>query len=165
MKMQITFTEVSIREAAFLLEFVQEHLPEIGPEPNDSKPKRKRRTAAKMAQAKHEAEQDVAQEAAATASGDPPPPRRRKKRGGETDPTVADGRRKKTRSTTKSPSDDDITDEDVMKVASEGAQHLTPKWVVDKLAEFGAAMVNDLDQEQRREFVDDVQAALEEEMR
>ena len=52
-----------------------------------------------------------------------------------------------------------------MKEASKGAQHLTPKWVVEKLAEFGAAMVNDLDQEQRHEFVDAVQTALEEEMR
>lgn len=47
-----------------------------------------------------------------------------------------------------------LTDADVAKAASAAAAVLTPKVVKDVLKQFGTASVNDLDQNQRREFVD-----------
>ena len=105
---------------------------------------------------------------------DAPAPRRRRRRESETDtgPATAEanlgrGRRRREgaadptketsstsqTSTTSSPSDDAISDTDVAKAASEGAQELTPKVVTAILDEFGVAFVNDLTQEQRREFI------------
>ncbi len=87
--------------------------------------------------------------------------RGRKRREGAADPTPAPhparlGEALQNTSTTKSPSDDDISDADVAKAASEGAQELTPTVVTAILEEFGVSVVNDLSQEQRREFVDQI---------
>ena len=42
-----------------------------------------------------------------------------------------------------------ISDQEVAKAASAGAQQRTPKVVTAMLEEFGVAIVNELDQEQR----------------
>jgi len=51
---------------------------------------------------------------------------------------------------------DELTDADVSKAASEGAKRLTPKVVMEILVKIGVECVNDLDQEQRRKFVDEL---------
>ena len=89
--------------------------------------------------------------------------RGRRRREGVVDPTPTPGKSRggcSPSTTTKSPSDDEISDEDVMRVASEGAQHLTPKVVTEVLEEFGVAHVGEFDQEQRREFIDQIESKI-----
>lgn len=47
-----------------------------------------------------------------------------------------------------------IADRDVSKAASDAAMELTPAVVTNVLGEFGVSTVGDLDQNQRREFID-----------
>lgn len=56
---------------------------------------------------------------------------------------------------------DEITDQDVSKAASAAAQVITPKGVKDVLKEFGVAGVQELDQGQRREFIDNLNGKIE----
>ncbi len=58
------------------------------------------------------------------------------------------------------PPEDEITDRDVSKAASEGAQELTPAIVREVLDQFGVGNVADLDQGQRREFIDMIDAEI-----
>ena len=51
-------------------------------------------------------------------------------------------------------SEEEITDRDVAKAASDGAQQITPAAVRKILDQFAVANVGDLDQGQRREFID-----------
>tara|TARA_R110000787_G_scaffold97868_3_gene201604 strand:- start:4574 stop:5002 length:429 start_codon:yes stop_codon:yes gene_type:complete len=53
----------------------------------------------------------------------------------------------------------DISDADVAKAASQAASRITPKAVTAVLEEFGVGTVNDLDQAQRQEFMDRLDAA------
>ena len=167
MKMSIFFHDLTPEEAAGLIALhdIKGTIEQL--EPKAKPAKRKRRTNAEIAV-------DKAAESEPTPPSDDTGPavaeanvkRGRKKRGGGVDPTLAPSKRQKrgtkpSSSATKSPSDD-ITDIEVSRVASEGAQALLPKYIVQKLEEFGVAIVNELSQEQRREFVDDVQAAIEE---
>jgi hypothetical protein len=78
--------------------------------------------------------------------------RGRRRREGAADPIEEMSTTQETTSTTKSPSDDDISDADVARKASEGAQELTPAVVTILLEEFGVSIINGLDQEQRHEF-------------
>ena len=66
-----------------------------------------------------------------------------------------------TASTAKSPSDKDISDEDVMKAASEAARELTPKHVMDRLEEFGVNNAAELSSTQRQKFVSTLQKNLD----
>ena len=50
--------------------------------------------------------------------------------------------------------DEDLTDADMAKAASEAARVLTPKVVMDILQEFGVGVVNDIPQGERQEFVE-----------
>lgn len=52
-----------------------------------------------------------------------------------------------------------LTDADMSKAASEGARVIGPEAVTAILSEFGVASVNELPQERRQEFVDNVDAA------
>ncbi len=100
------------------------------------------------------------------------PRRRRRRSAPEDSPSTAlpAGRRRRGRSTSDtaptvdagSPSGgkDEITDRDVSKAASEGAAELTPAAVRGILDQFAVANVGELDQEQRREFIDMVEDAI-----
>ena len=57
-------------------------------------------------------------------------------------------------------SDDEITDRDVAKAASDGAQQITPAAVRKILDQFAVANVGDLNQGQRREFIDLIEDAI-----
>ena len=149
------------------------------------KPRRRRRSKAEMAEARNE-EAQAAEEA--DAHPEEEPPRRRRRRAvadeaepasqGEDDPPTSRRRRrrpateednpkpKRHRFTGKQGSShgdtvDEITDRDVSKAASDGAQELTPAAVRGILDQFGVANVGDLDQEQRCEFIDMVEQAVE----
>lgn len=71
------------------------------------------------------------------------------------------GRRRRTETsattasaTTTPASDDKITDADLAVAASQAAQKITPKAVMDIMEEFGVGKVNELKPKQRREFLD-----------
>lgn len=49
---------------------------------------------------------------------------------------------------------EEITDADLSKAASEAARTITPKGVVEVLKMFSVSYLGDLDQAQRREFID-----------
>ena len=57
-------------------------------------------------------------------------------------------------------SEEEITDRDVAKAASDGAQQITPAVVRKILDQFAVANVGDLDQGQRREFIDLIEDAI-----
>ncbi len=138
----------------------------------EAKPKRKRRSKAEMKAARAAEEEEktdastdeapkgrrrraaAASEsgaAAKTEDGEGTGRRRRRRRGAVAEnPTEAPANT----STTKSPSDEELTDADMAKVASEAARVLTPNVVTEVLEQFGVRFVGDLDQEQRRELVD-----------
>ena len=56
----------------------------------------------------------------------------------------------------------EISDGDVAKAASSAAQVLTPKVVQEVKGEYGVNNVQELDQDQRRSFIDQLNAKLEE---
>lgn len=149
MKVSITFHDLS-GEAAFYL--VKWSLGAIQPETAEkAEPsRRKRRTKAEMDKARAQAE---ASEEGPPSQGplDPPTPRRRKSR---SEALPVDEHEKPARRKRKKKEDDGISDADVAKAASEGAQKLTPKVVSEILEEFGVGNVAELDQAQRREFMD-----------
>jgi len=70
-----------------------------------------------------------------------------------TKPKSGNGRRKKKASTE---DDDEITDTDVVRAASNAAQFLTPDGVTAVLKTFDATEVQALDQEQRAQFISDL---------
>ena len=178
MKIDLMFYELTVEEAHRLTQCVAE-MPEPIEEVALPEPKRKRRTKAEMAEARAEEspqETEDPQDAGREETEDDPPTPRRRQRGGdnasagrrkerassenptERAATAGQRSRKKTRplaaaGTAKSPSDDEISDADVAKAASEGAQRLTPKVVTGILEEFGVSNVAELSQEQRREFM------------
>ena len=90
-------------------------------------------------------------------------PKRRRRRRPTEDPEPKRRRRHRAASDNEKPisEGDEITDRDVSKAASEGAQYLTPAAVRGILDQFGVANVGDLDQPQRREFIDMVEQAVE----
>ncbi len=156
MKISIIFSDLTVEEAEAFMVIAVENSPLEEPD-SESKPRRKRRTKAEMEQARHEEKESAEQ----TAPEGEPAPRRRRKRGQEVasptkEPTVTGTGI----STTRSHSEDALTDKDVMRKASEGAQELTPKVVTVLLEEFGVGHVGELDQEQRREFVDSIDEKL-----
>ena len=141
----------------------------------DQKPKRKRRTKAEMAEDRvnqaaidranlevidpppdNRSSEEQAEGPRSQEEDDPPAPRRRKRREATAEtagqflsrpePSPKRQRRRK------KADDDEISDADVAKAASEGAQRLTPKVVTSILEEFGVGNVAELDQTQRREF-------------
>lgn len=77
----------------------------------------------------------------------------------------AGGRRKKnakkTASSPSEPEKSEITDADVAKAASAAAEKLTPKGVTEILDQFSVDNVGALNQEQRREFIDQLDAKVE----
>lgn len=108
--------------------------------PAEDKPKRKRRS-------KAEIEADKAAAEAAPIEGNRPNPDplpRRRRTAGVAEETSPEPEGEAT----------EISDEDVMKAASQAAQEATPKAVMDVLAEFAVVNVADLGQGQRREFID-----------
>lgn len=101
---------------------------------------------------------------------DTPEPRRRRRRSASEDsPTIAPPVRRRKRhlasdtapTADPGPTGDEITDRDVAKAASEGAQELTPTAVRGILDPFGVSNVADLDQGQRRKFIDLIDDAIE----
>ncbi len=156
------------------------------------KPRRQRRTKAEMAEARaaeaesNKFEEDVqaaAQEVQEEIDAAEPAPRRRRRAAPEAeekstgrrrrrsgpaeDPTSAPaverkGRRTKDVSPAEQGTADEITDRDVSKAASEGAQDISPKAVRGILDQFAVSNVADLDQGQRREFIDLIRDAIEE---
>ena len=183
MKVDITFSDLTAEQAAtltFYAEMVEAGVdaketmtkPEAKPEAKPAK--RKRRTKAEIAADRAEEEDAHADEvkrvmahraareeeekeaARAAEENRTDPPRRRRNRGGDDEPEPARRAPKKTE-----PDDNEISDADVAKAASEGAQKHTPKVVSAILEEFGVGNVADLDQEQRLEFmtaIDDYEA-------
>ncbi len=173
MNIELKFTDLTLEEVQHIANSVL-GLTLVG-ETTALKPQRKRRTKAEIAkdrdtQAKaavennldaHLAEAEEQEIAAEQQEGpdDPPEPRRRK-RGDD----VPAGRQRQRAEATpeekpkrgkrrKKADDDEISDADVAKAASEGAQRLTPKVVTGILEEFGVSNVAELSQEQRREFM------------
>ncbi len=111
-----------------------------------------------------------------TQAEDDPARRRRRRSAPAEDPTTAPtaGRKRRSRrgngSSTDAdespvdsptPVDSEITDRDVSKAASEGAQEIGPKAVRGILDQFGVSNVADLDQGQRREFIGLIDDAIE----
>ncbi len=112
-------------------------------DPPAEEPKPKKRTRAKAADKKGEKADDA-----------PEPRRRRSAKVAEAKDPPADD----------PPEDDggdEITDEDVMKAASEAAKDITPKVVMEILEQFGVVNVGDLDQAQRRKFIGQLNEAKE----
>lgn len=109
---------------------------------------------------------------AADARGDEydKPRRRRRRSAPDDDPSTAQpvGRQRRRGKTTagtaptvtSGSAHDEITDRDVAKAASEGAQELTPAAVRGILDPFGVSNVADLNQGQRREFINLIDAAI-----
>lgn len=131
------------------------------------KPKRRRRrTKAEMADAAQAetAEAKAAPEEAApftsrrrTATTEPAEPTQRRRRTpGPTDAApsaAAPTEDPTTTASTASPSNDEVTDNDVVKAASAAAEQLTPDVVMAVLEEFGVNNVGMLDQDARRDFI------------
>lgn len=129
----------------------------------EDKPKRRRRRRA-TPRDEGPASQGEDEGPASQSEDDPPVPkhtlrRRRRRSAPEEDPSSSTRRRG--RASSSEEKEDEITDRDVSKAASDGAQELTPAAVRSILDQFAVANVGDLDQGQRREFIDMVEKAVE----
>ena len=190
MKVSLTFDEPLTVEAETALKAIAGYLlsmitSDISTEADQpKKPRRQRRTKAEMAEAKA-MDAEAADEGDAVDEDAKPrrhrrrpateenvteeEPRRRRRRSPPED-SPKPGRRRRMSSVGKNdkpdpdydPSDkDEITDRDVSKAASEGAAELTPAAVRGILDQFAVANVGELDQGQRREFIDMVEQTIE----
>lgn len=150
---------------------------EVAEEEQLQKPRRRRRTKAEMKEvrAEEQLECQTAEEQEAEAEVEPKRRRRRRPAAVAEENTTEEGKKRRRRRGTVIPEDDppkrrrrstankepdEITDRDVSKAASEGAQELTPAAVRGILDQFGVANVGDLDQSQRCEFIDMVDQAI-----
>lgn len=146
-----------------------------GRERGKPSPGKKRRTKVEIAKDKADeaAEQTEAQDAAETATTeDPPAPSRRRGVAQPEAPTDKPASRRRgvaiedmavTKVTPPEDAEGNISDADVTKAASHAAQKITPRVVKEILAEFGTANTADLDQEQRQEFVERLNAEMADE--
>lgn len=142
------------------------------PSPEEEKPpKRKRRTKEQIESDKRVAEAAAGDEAPVEAPADTEPeeasaeipvetepekPARRRRTAPAEAPAAAKlrPRRRAAGVEDDTPPAEEITDEHVMKATSEAASKITPKKVLSILEEFGVVGVGELNQDQRREFMD-----------
>ena len=156
MKIDLMFHELTIEEAHRLSECAAEML-ELIEEVAPPTPKRRRRTKAEMELARQAGavvESPESEDHAEAEQEEPPTPRRRRKRAvDDTGDYVEPASPKRRRRAKATEEQDEISDADVAKAASEGAQRLTPKVVTNILSEYGVDNVAELSQNQRREFM------------
>lgn len=96
--------------------------------------------------------------------GEQAPPRRRRRAEPEEDEgnadTAGDTGRSRRRSAGDAGKTDRISDEDLAKAASRAAKEITPAVVKQIIREFGVDTVNDIPQDQRRKFLDELEAEI-----
>lgn len=96
--------------------------------------------------------------------GEQAPPRRRRRAEPEEDEgnedTAGDTGRSRRRSAGDAEKTDKISDEDLAKAASRAAKEITPAVVKQIIREFGVDTVNDIPQDQRRKFLDELEAEI-----
>lgn len=154
-----TLVDIAFQVGEFYSALVQGHIKYAQPseEVAEPAPKRKRRTKAEMEEARAAEAEEASEPEALAATGQledcPPASRRRRRQLDETgdDAKLASPKRRRRAKATEE--QDEISDADVAKAASEGAQHLTPKVVTTILAEYGVSNVAELSQDQRGEFM------------
>lgn len=98
--------------------------------------------------------------------GDQEKPQRRRRRSapegaGEAEPEAAPRRRRGRPSKSEAEAEAEITDVDLTKAATNAAEVLSPKGVDAVLDEFGVATLGDLKQDQRQEFLEFLDAAVD----
>ena len=165
MKISLTFHELTLTEVAESLASVASAQTcghkESPQETPAEKPKRHRRTKAEMeadrvAEKPAEVEEAKAEKPAEVEEVKVETPRRRRRR--DVEPVTASVETPKRRGKA-TPATDELSDIDVAKAASDGAQERTPKFIIDLLGEFGAGHISQLGQLQRREFIERIDTA------